>query len=85
MNNSIDSVEKEERKSVLWNKYSIYTMYTGISALILTGFLTIINSISDLATSQTIGYLAIISGSIFIIGMLSLIIWAIAEYIKSIT
>lgn len=88
MNNSFESVEKEERKSILWNRYSIYTMYTGIIALILIGFITMISTITDVITDvvdpKTIGYLAIISGSIFIIGMISLIIWAIAEYIKSI-
>lgn len=68
----------------MWNKYSVYTMQAGIISLILTGVLKLIQIATGTIVDKIIGYLAIISGSIFIIGMLSLIIWAITEYIKSI-
>ncbi|EAO8023254.1 hypothetical protein EFH81_24865 [Salmonella enterica] len=68
----------------MWNKYSVYTMQAGSIALILTGILKLIQIVTGMINDKTIGYLAIISGSVFFIGVVSWLIWAATEYLSSI-
>lgn len=68
----------------MWNKYSVYTMQAGSIALILTGVLKIIQIVTGIINDEIIGYLAIISGSVIFIGMVSFLIWAVTEYLLSI-
>ncbi|HAL6874135.1 TPA: hypothetical protein H6V48_004327 [Escherichia coli] len=68
----------------MWNKYSAYTMQAGSIALILTGVLKLIQIATGTIDDKIIGYLAIFSGSVFIIGIVSFLIWAATEYCLSI-
>ncbi|EAN3246730.1 hypothetical protein AMA88_19120 [Salmonella enterica subsp. enterica serovar Senftenberg] len=66
------------------NKYSVYTMYLGIIALISAGILKIIHLATGIFDDKTIGTLAIISGIIFFIGLVSLLIDTIVDYLLNI-
>ncbi|EHD3612536.1 hypothetical protein JQ903_004473 [Salmonella enterica] len=65
----------------MWKKYSVYTVFIGLIALMAAFILQIFHIVAGIFDEKTIGYLAILSGGILLTGIVSLITMAISEYI----